>query len=209
MATTLEFDHQFIPAKKRSKKLMVVLHGRGDSLKSFLTFPNEMQIPEMNYLLLNAPRSYDTGFTWYAFPPKQKLGVLLARKKLFTLMRELEEQGYNLQDIYFLGFSQGSLVSCDFGLRFPQKLGGIICVSGYVYFMPRWKQEIVPAAYKQNWLMTHGIEDDALPIEDTKRDLEKLLEVKIPIRWHEFHKEHDIDPEIEIPLIRKWIRSTY
>ncbi len=205
MIHTEQFDYELLISPKPQKKLMVVLHGRGDSLRAFREFDDEMRIPGMNYLLLNAPRRYDTGFTWYGFPPNQGPGVLLARKKLFKMMIELEEQGWNSRDIFFFGFSQGCLVSCDFGMRYPKPLGGIIGCSGYIYFFKNWRQQIVKAAYKTPWLITHGTLDDALSIDETRLDVKKLIDAKLPIEWKEYKKDHEIEPRREIPYMRRWV----
>lgn len=63
MITTNLFRHKFIPAKKKSEALMIVLHGRGDSIRPFYSFNEELNIPEMNYLLLNAPRRFMRNFS--------------------------------------------------------------------------------------------------------------------------------------------------
>jgi predicted esterase len=82
---TQEFNCKWMNASgsvpRKSQYLMIVMHGRGDSLDSFVSIKNELKIPEMNYLLLNAPRAYDDGFTWYAFEPNQKRGILNSRKR--------------------------------------------------------------------------------------------------------------------------------
>ncbi len=138
-AETSQFHSEFIPAKsKKSRRLMVVLHGRGDSLKPFRELPDELGLYNMNYLLLNAPRKYDGGFTWYGFPPRQARGVLNARMRLSILMEELKEQGWKTKDIFFFGFSQGALVSVDFGLNYQEPLGGIIGISGYEVASYSW-----------------------------------------------------------------------
>jgi len=44
----------FIPAASRdSRRLMVVLHGLGDTLDSFRSLPSEINLPWLNYLLVN------------------------------------------------------------------------------------------------------------------------------------------------------------
>lgn len=188
---------------------MVVLHGRGDSLKPFKHFDEEMGIDEMNYLLINAPRKYDGGYTWYAFPPKQANGVLKARRKLSLLMEELVEQGWRLQDIFLFGFSQGSLVNCDFGMNYKKEIGGIIGVSGYVYFFPQWKSKLPKSSFRTPWLLTHGRQDEDLLLSETYESVLKMQAAGLPIEWKEFNKEHEIDERREIPMMRRWIRSQY
>ena len=206
MITTEHFKHKFIPAKRKSDKLMIVLHGRGDSIRPFKSFDDEMKIPEMNYLLLNAPRKFLDGFSWYGEPPYQKGGVLKIRSMIFDLLNDLEQQGWKSENIFLFGFSQGCLISADIGLHYPKKLGGVVGISGYFHFFPRWKKELSPQASRTPWLFTHGHKDDVLPLEETKFGVEKLKEAGLRVKWVEMDKDHVLKDE-EYPVIRKWIRE--
>lgn len=195
------------PYKPSSAPLMVVLHGRGDSLKPFRSFREELGLQHLNLLLLNAPRRYDTGYTWYGFPPRQARGVLEARNRLNIMMEELEEQGIESRNVFFFGFSQGCLVSCDFGLQYPKPVAGIIGVSGYLYFFEGWKERLPKAAFRTPWLITHGLRDSALDIGTTRSQVELLKKAGLPVSWHEYDKEHEIDEIREIPRIRDFVRT--
>ena len=187
--------------------LMIVLHGRGDSLDSFLTIKDELKIPEMNYLLVNAPRAYDDGYSWYAFEPNQKTGILKSRTKILTLLEELALLGWSADKIFLYGFSQGALMSCDLAMFAPHRFAGIVAISGYIYFFEEWKKSLQASAFLTPWLVTHGLTDDLLPITSTREQIEKLKSVGLPIIWKEFLKEHEIDTYIETGFIRKWVRS--
>ncbi|QDK46943.1 serine esterase [Bdellovibrio sp. ZAP7] len=206
MITTDLFKHKFIPAKKKSDYLMIVLHGRGDSIRPFRQFDDELNIPEMNYLLLNAPRKFMTGYTWYGEPPYQANGVLKIREKLFTLLNELENQGWKSENIFFFGFSQGCLISADIGLNYPKQLGGVVGISGYFNFYPRWKNNLADDSKKTPWMFTHGHADDILPLPETKYGVEKLKSAGLKVEWVEMEKKHTLEVE-EYPLIRKWVRN--
>ena len=53
---------ELIPAAERdSRRLMVMLHGLGDSLDGWRWFPEVMNLPWLNYLLVNAPDDYFGG----------------------------------------------------------------------------------------------------------------------------------------------------
>lgn len=204
--TTALFNHSFLPAKKKSNRLMIVLHGRGDSLKPFSEFDDELRIPEMNYLLLNAPRRFLGGYTWYGEPPFQKNGVMRIRQKMFQLLEELEAQGWQSQNIFLLGFSQGSLISADLAVNYPKKLAGVVGISGYFQFFPRWRTHLTAEAARTPWLMTHGYKDDILEISETKFGVNKLKDAGIQIDWVELDKKHVFE-EDEYPIIRRWIRE--
>lgn len=208
---TNEFDHEWIPASGRvprsMQKLMIVLHGRGDSLRSFRSTPSELRLPFMNYLLINAPREYLDGYTWYAFPPNQKPGILAARKKLQNMMVELRAHGWAAKDIFFYGFSQGCLISTDFALHGGHELAGVVGISGYTYFFPNWKKRLTVESEKIPILLTHGTRDDALPIGESRTGAGKLVEAGLRVFWQEFDKEHEIDYHEETDLIRSFVMT--
>lgn len=206
MIQTDLFKHKFIPAQKKSDYLMIVLHGRGDSIRPFGSFDDELKVPEMNYLLLNAPRKFMDGYTWYGEPPFQKNGVLKIREKIFDLLNDLENQGWKSENIFLFGFSQGCLISADIGMNYPKKLAGVVGISGYFNFYPRWRNSISSDAIKTPWLFTHGHQDDVLPLEETKYGVEKLKDAGFKVNWVEMDKDHTLVDE-EYPIIRRWVKD--
>lgn len=206
MIKTDLFETHFLSAKRPSKKLMLVLHGKGDSLKPFRKFDEEMGMSDFNYLLINAPKKFLGGYSWYGDPPFQKAGVLRIRNRLFRLLSELEKQGWDLSQVFLLGFSQGCLVSADLAMHYPKRLGGVIGISGYFQFYPRWRNEITSQALRTPWLLTHGRKDDVLPIADTKFGVRKLKSIGLQIEWVESDKKHVFKDE-EYPVIRDWIQN--
>jgi phospholipase/carboxylesterase len=206
MIETNLFKSKFIPAIKSSDRLMIVLHGRGDSIKPFKSFNEELNILDMNYLLLNAPRKFMSGYSWYGEPPYQSEGVQKIRAKLLQLIDDLEQQGWKPENIFIFGFSQGCLVSADLALNYPKKLGGVIGISGYFHFFPRWKKRLTKKNLKTPFIFTHGHKDDILPIEDTKYGVRKLKDAGFEVSWIEMNKKHTFEEE-EMPLIKKWINQ--
>lgn len=200
------FKYKFIPARKPSEKLMIVLHGKGDSIRPFRHFDEEMGVPEMNYLLLNAPKKFLDGYSWYGDPPYEREGVLKVRGKLMQLLTQLEMQGWKSDNIFLFGFSQGCLISADIGLNYPKRLGGIVGISGYFHFYPRWRQQLSEEALRTPWVFTHGRQDDVLKIDETKHGVEKLRDAGFDVNWIELDKDHVLTDE-EMPMIRKWVRD--
>lgn len=175
-------------------------------MKPFLHFDEELDVSDLNYLLLNAPRRYLDGYSWYGEPPRQKAGVLRIRQRLFAMMDELAMQGWKSENVFFLGFSQGSLISADFALNYPERLAGIIGVSGYFCFFPRWKKQLRGSRKKTPWLFTHGQQDDVLSIENTQFGVEKLKSAGLDVHWTPIQKKH-VFAEEDFPIIRNWLRQ--
>lgn len=185
---------------------MIVLHGKGDSLRAFKNFNEELKLDDFNFLVLNAPRKYFGGYSWYGDPPYQDQGVVRIREKMFRLLDEVESKGWDLRKTVLFGFSQGCLVSTDVALHYPKKLGGLVGISGYFHFYPRWRQEVQSVNLRTPWYLTHGRKDDVLPIAETKYGMEKLKSIGLKIDWVETNKEHVLE-EDQYPEIRKWVRE--
>jgi phospholipase/carboxylesterase len=207
------FDFQWIPASRgvpRSKqKLMIVLHGRGDSRDAFRTIKQELRLPHFNYLILNAPRKYMDGFSWYALEPRHERGVRGARQRLFKLVDELEAFGWLPEDIFWMGHSQGALVAADLVLNHPNAFGGLVGVSGYVWFFKGWRARASRSGARRTpWLFTHGTRDRVILPAEIREDIEELSRSSLPVLYREFAKGHDFDYQREVPFIRKWIRHS-
>jgi phospholipase/carboxylesterase len=185
-------------------KLMVVLHGRGDSPAGFSWMPNTMALPELNYLFLQAPDDYYGGYSWYGMPPNQRPGILRSRKLLEATFAEIFAQGYLPENIILFGFSQGCLMTLEFGGRFSPKLCGYIGVSGYVYDAKLLAAEADPEAKTGHWLVTHGTRDEVLPIADTRAQIDLLQASGFNIDYREYEKVHTLDDLKEIPFLRDW-----
>lgn len=202
--------HEFIPApQKGSKRLWIMLHGLGDSIEGYRWLPEVMQLPEMNYLLVNAPDAYYTGFSWFDFGGDIVPGVTRSRKALFELLEAQAGKGFPANQTILGGFSQGCLMSLEVGLRYPQRLAGILGISGYVCEPEQLVQELSPVAREQRVLVTHGLQDPLIPIREVRPQIEILKRAGVKIDFREFNKPHTIAGEEEIRVIRDFVRASY
>ena len=88
----LETD--LVPAQEKdSRRLMVVLHGLGDSMEGYRWLPPALGLPWLNYLLVNAPDPYFGGYSWYDFSGDAGTGVERSRALLFELLDEWRIEG--------------------------------------------------------------------------------------------------------------------
>src|SRR5271167_203916 len=167
-AENLMLHHELIPAAaKGSGRLMVMLHGLGDSIEGYRWLPEAMALPWMNYLLVNAPDEYYGGFSWFDIndlPP----GVLRSRKLLFNLLDDLRAKNFPAEQITLGGFSQGCLMTIDVGLHYPHRFAGLVGISGWVFDLEKTARELSPVARQQRLLMTHGTGDPIVPIEKVR-----------------------------------------
>jgi len=202
----LPIDNIFIPSKVPSKKLMIVLHGRGDSSEGFIKLPDFINIEELNYLLLDAPFEYFGGYSWYQLPPDQLPGIEYSNKLLTQTLDAVFAEEFNVKESVLFGFSQGSLLTFEFGARYEKVLAGYIGVSGYIYDVEKLLHELNPNAATSSWLCTHGRFDNVLPYESSKEQIEQLQEGGVNIEFHSYDKDHSLDRD-ELAMISQWIKA--
>src|SRR5258706_12877268 len=177
--------HEFIPAQDpKSRRLWIMLHGLGDSIEGYRWFPEAMQLPWMNYLLVNAPDEYYGGYSWFDFAGDIVPGVERSRKLLFQLLDARRAEGFPTEQTIFGGFSQGCLMSYEVGLRYPHRFAGIVGISGYVCDPEKLLKELSPIAFKQRLLVTHGTLDPMLPFASVREQIKIFKAAGLKIEWH-------------------------
>ncbi len=194
----------FFPSVRPSSKLIIVLHGRGDSAEGFRFFPQELGLDDVNFLLLDAPFEYYTGFSWYDLPPNQLPGIEYSSHVLNQTLDMLFEDKYDPSTTILFGFSQGSLLTFEFGSRYKRALAGYIAVSGYIYDADKILVEMNKEVNRGNWLCTHGYEDDVLDYSQSRSQVETLQKGGFEIDFRAYHKVHTVDMG-ELREIREWV----
>jgi phospholipase/carboxylesterase len=199
---------ELLPAReKNSRRLMIMLHGLGDSIEGYRWLPEAMNLPWLNYLLVNAPDDYYGGYAWFDLNDIMP-GVLRSRSLLFEVLDDLRRRGFPAEQITIGGFSQGSLMAVDVGLRYPNRFAGIVGISGWVCEPENLLKERSPAARQQRLLLTHGTGDPLLPIAQVRPQIPLLKAAGLNVEWCEFDKVHTIIEE-EIVLVRDFVRAGY
>jgi phospholipase/carboxylesterase len=200
----------FIPAaEKDSRRIFVVLHGLGDSIEGWRWLPSALDLPWLNYLLVNAPDEYYGGWSWFDYPGDIAPGIHRSRKLLTELLDDLRAKNFPADQITLGGFSQGALMSIETGLHYPHRLAGIVGLSGWVFELDALIRDLTPVARSQRLLMTHGHFDTVLPFAVTKRQMRHLKTAGLNLEWHEFPKEHTIYGTEEVAVIREFVRAGY
>ena len=200
---------EFIPAAEPgSKRLMIMLHGLGDSIEGYRWWPEALRLPWLNHLLVNAPDDYFGGYSWFDIDD-QAPGVLRSRQLLCQLLEGLNGRGFASDQITLGGFSQGCLMAVDVGLRYPHRLAGIVGISGWVFELEQTLRQLSPVAREQRLLMTHGTSDPMIPIERVRPQIPLLQAAGIKVGWQEFAKVHTIQGETEMAVIREFVCAGY
>lgn len=118
------------PSLSRAKAALIMVHGRGATAKSMFPLAEEFAQPDFYYA---APQAHN--HTWYPYSflaPKEKNqpGISSGMQVLHDLLESITKTGLPREKIMLLGFSQGACLATEFIARHPQKLGGIVALSG-------------------------------------------------------------------------------
>ena len=188
---------------------MIVLHGLGDSMAGYMWLPQILNLPWLNYLLVNAPDSYFGGFSWYDFAGEPGPGIIRSRKLLIELAEKQREEGWPTDQTTVFGFSQGCLMTWELGLHYPHVFAGLVGVSGYAHEPEPILDQLSPVARKQRFLITHGTLDNLIPFAQVRGQVQALKKTGLQIEWHEFQKDHTIAGEEEVDVIREFVKRGY
>ena len=117
-------------AIEQAKKALIMIHGRGGSAEDILSLATHLQVKDFALL---APQA--TGNTWYPYsfmvPPVQNEPWLSSALSLLkAVVGDVTEQGIAVENIYFLGFSQGACLTLEFVTRNAQRYGGVTAFTG-------------------------------------------------------------------------------
>ncbi|MBG86508.1 MAG: serine esterase [Verrucomicrobiales bacterium] len=197
---------EFVPAPKSdSTRLMIVMHGLGDSAASYRIIPQMLGDPAMNYLLVNAPDHYFGGYSWFEFQGAERPGIERSVGLLTDLLDEQREAGYPSEETYVMGFSQGGLLTLEIGCTYPHRLAGCIDISGWIQDLDGLIGRFSPVVKEQRFLVTHGTMDPVLPFDRSRQQIERLKRDGLDVSWHEFDKVHTIHPG-EFELFKQFIQ---
>jgi len=203
-------DFELIPAPDRnSRRLMVMLHGLGDSVEGYRWMPSALNFPWLNFVLVNAPDEYYDGYSWFEFPGDSKPGVQRSYKLLVELLDELRARGFTTDQTTFGGFSQGCLMAIEVGLRYPHRFAGIVGISGRASDPDQLVEDLSPVALQQRFFITHGTLDPVIPFALSREHVNVLKAAGLRVEWHELAKAHTIAGEEELELIRNFVRRGY
>lgn len=205
-------DSFYIPSNDitptSAQKVMILMHGLGDSLESYKTLTREINVTGLSYLLLNAPKKYYFGYSWYDIPPNNPIpGIENSVSLLTQIIDELVEKNSNLDysDIFIAGFSQGGCISLETAYQLQHKIGGVVLMSPRIY-PERLPSQLSPCLKETDLFCAHGENDPVIDINQTKAGIEHLNKLGLRSEFYQYDMEHEIDIE-EIMQLRNWLNE--
>jgi phospholipase/carboxylesterase len=189
---------------------VVFIHGLGANGKDLMPLAAQLNLPQTKFVFPNAPFPVEYGYegrAWYQLPRENGKGMTVSRKGIIELLQKIEASGIPANHIVLGGFSQGAVVSLEAGLRYPNRICGIIALSGYLHAPETVASEKSLANQGLPVLVCHGKEDDVLPIEGSREAAQLLEKEGFQVSYHEYPIGHQVIPE-ELKVIRQFILTS-
>lgn len=208
------------PAEARPDLPLVIgLHGWGDWGETYTWLTPWISSSDYRFVFPTARRRvFTTLFSWFDLEYKglflANLAPQVARARLTvnTLIDELRER-YNVpaNRVAVGGFSVGAMLGLDVGLHYPEKLGGLFSLSGFLvadndfptnpldlesyYSDDRGDLDsriALAAEQRLPMLVAHGLFDYMIPSQAGRVYYRKLRKAGVPVEFYEFWGGHQI-----------------
>ncbi len=200
---------------------VIWMHGLGADGSDFVPIVRELDLsgcPAIRFIFPHAPLmpvTMNGGYvmrSWYDI----MLGEDLTRREDASrparlaggnraLIAREKARGIPSKRIVLAGFSQGCAMTLQTGLRHPQPLAGLLCLSGYLPLADMVAAERDPANQNTPVFMAHGRGDPVVPMQRAEASRDLLRELGYRIDWHEYPMQHSVCLE-EIEDIGAWLR---
>jgi phospholipase/carboxylesterase len=136
---------------------------------------------------------------------QDEVGIRSSAAAVQALIARENERGISSNRIVLAGFSQGGAMALFVGLRYPERLAGIMGLSCYPVLAATLDAERQAANQETPIFLAHGTFDPMVDIS-LGREGHKLLEARgYPVEWHSYPMPHSVSPE-EIQAIAAWLR---
>jgi phospholipase/carboxylesterase len=199
---------------------VIWLHGLGADGNDFVPIVEEIDLsgcPPIRFIFPHAavmPVTVNNGYrmrAWYDIlgadltRSEDEAGLRASQASIEELIAAQNARGIPTERIVLAGFSQGCAMTLQTGLRHPQKLAGMMCLSGYLPLAAMLDAERSPANQSTPIFMAHGRSDPVVPMTRATASRDLLEECGYTVEWHDYPMPHSVCPQ-EIVDIGNWMR---
>jgi len=135
---------------------------------------------------------------------EDKVGIQESAEQVKKLIEQEKLRGISAQNIFLAGFSQGAAMTLQVGLRYPERLAGLMCLSGYLPLHDTLNTERTMINQDIPLLIAHGTLDPIIPYAINILSREKLISLGYSVEWHEYAMAHQLCNQ-EIQDMCQWI----
>jgi phospholipase/carboxylesterase len=200
---------------------VIVLHGLGADGNDFVPICDELDLAAIGPVRFVFPHAPVRPVTinggmrmraWYDITGAELVkredepGLRTSLAQVAALIAREVARGVAPARIVLMGFSQGCAMALLTGLRQPERLAGIVALSGYLPLAASTAAERSAANAATPIFMAHGLQDGVVPLARATASRDVLLALGQPVEWHSYPMQHSVAPEEVADLNRFLLR---
>lgn len=211
----MSLQYIYRPAKVKSSgksPVLLLLHGVGSNEQSLLSLTEGLD-PRFAVYSLRAPLVLGAGsFAWFHVnftaqgPLHNQQEAEQSRKILIDFIRALPKENPDIdaENIFVLGFSQGTIMGLSLALTEPDLFKGLVAISG------RTLQEVSAQAKERTYprspkvLLMHGRQDSKLPYTHGLNTEAVLKAASFDFQFESYEADHHITPQM-LQDLHQWL----
>ena len=198
---------------------VILLHGLGADGADFVPIVGELGLPAtlpVRFVFPHAPVrpvTFANGFpmrAWYdikAFDAAGRAddkGLAEASHRVAHYVNAEKQRGIASERVVLAGFSQGGAAALHAGVRFPERLAGVLALSCYLPFSERLGAQKSAANANLPILMCHGTRDPVVHVGLGIEARDALKAEGFPVEWHDYPIQHEVSAA-EIADVSRWL----
>jgi phospholipase/carboxylesterase len=199
---------------------VIWLHGLGADGNDFAPIASQLELgdcPPIRFIFPHAPVmpvTINGGYqmrAWYDIAEVDLVrredapGIRQSQAQIEALIAHENKRGVASNRILLAGFSQGCAMALYTGLRHPEALAGLLCLSGYLPLADTLAAERHPANQSTPIFLAHGEFDHVVPMARASASRDLLIKLGYDIDWHSYPMDHSVAEE-EIDHIAAFVR---
>jgi phospholipase/carboxylesterase len=198
---------------------VVWMHGLGADGHDFEPIVPELRLPattRIRFVFPHAPLrpvTINQGHVmraWYdvralaGVRREDEAGVRQSARQIEALLAREHQRGIAPRRIVIAGFSQGGAMALHVGLRYADRLAGLLALSCYLPLSNTLSTEASPANRDVPIFWAHGLHDPMIPQAMAEQGRAQLAELRYQIDWHQYPIPHSVSAE-EIADVARWL----
>ena len=200
---------------------IIWLHGLGADGNDFVPLVRELDLkglPGIRFVFPHAktiPVTINGGYVmraWYDITGAEltrredETGLRDSQRDVEALIAREKARGIPASKIILAGFSQGCAMTLQTGLRHPEKLAGMLCLSGYLPLNEQVAHERSEESIDTPIFMAHGRQDHVVPFLRGEQSRDILKDLGYTIDWRDYPMQHSLCFE-EVQDISAWLKK--
>ena len=219
MMRAMALDTIQIETGEHPNATVIVLHGLGADGNDFVPFVEEVDLAPVGPVrwvfphAATMPVTINGGYVmraWYDIlgtdmgKREDEAGLRRSMAEVRALIDAERARGIASRRIVLAGFSQGCAMTLLTGLRYPERLGGLVGMSGYLPLAATLPGERSRANADVPVFLAHGRGDPVVPYAAGVATRDTLRALGHPLEWHDYPMQHSVCME-EIRDLQQWL----